>query len=422
MALARLPLDVDNELTDSTTAYLQAVGRLPLLTREDEERLGLDLEAGTRLAQIEESLSSDVPNELRPAAIAAHCYLSILEALPFMGENVSAPTDLCDPRTRQLIDREPDPGLVASAAQRAGREPEAIREALVRLSQDSRMISANTFGAIVSEFPWSGTPPTVTCLTESLKAQAQRIALEQDTVRARSLEARKRFIECNLRLVVSIARRYIGRGMPLLDLVQDGNAGLIEAARRFDYRRGNKFSTYATWWIRQGILRGIADRGRLIRLPVHRAMAARGVELARQRHLTLVGEEPNPEEISAQMGIAPSMAEELLRDTAPITSLDTPLLEDDAGTMGDLIADPASEDLEERTITAVLLGEMEAALGDLPVREQRVLALRYGLAEDGPHTLSEVGRIMGISRERVRQIEERAIRLLRRRPAFVQAG
>ncbi|MBI4235877.1 MAG: sigma-70 family RNA polymerase sigma factor [Chloroflexi bacterium] len=409
----------EEELTDSTTTYLQAIGRLPLLTGEDEQQLGIALETAYRLAQIEESLPACTPAERWPAAIAARCYQSVLHLLPMLTEEVTQSQDLYLPCMRRRLDGAPDPCLVERIALWDGQDREKAGQALLDLSQDTRLLSPSFLATVTARFPWAGPAPTEEAVIEVLRPYACEIRAHWDAVRACGRAARDRFIECNLRLVVSIARRYLGRGMPLLDLIQEGNAGLMEAVRRFDYRRGTKFSTYATWWIRQSILRGLADRGRIIRLPVHRMEAVRGVERARQRYLTLVGEEPSPAEIGAEVGITPREAEELMQESAPVISLDAPLLEEESGTVGDSVVDPLQEDLEDRTVTHVLLGVVVTAVAGLPPREHRVLALRYGLLDGEPRTLSEVGRAMGISRERARQIEERALRMLRSQPALV---
>jgi RNA polymerase primary sigma factor len=248
----------------------------------------------------------------------------------------------------------------------------------------------------------------------------QRDTIDQglDEIRTQATAARQTLIESNLRLVVSIARRYQGRGFPLLDLIQDGNTGLMEGVKRFDYRRGFKFSTYATWWIRQAVLRAIADRARMIRLPVHRVDAVRRVERARDRHLMMIGEEAGPAEIGAEVGITAEAAEELMNDAVPVFSLDETIFDDQTGSVGETLVDPAQGDLEEQTVMKVLAEDLGMALADLPERERRLMTLRYGLEDQEPRTLAEVGRVMGISRERARQIAARALRMLRQHHAI----
>ena len=244
---------------------------------------------------------------------------------------------------------------------------------------------------------------------EELKEEIKNLQKDVDL----GSEAKKRLAEANLRLVVSIAKRYVGRGMLFLDLIQEGNLGLIKAVEKFDYRKGYKFSTYATWWIRQAITRAIADQARTIRIPVHMVETINKLIRVSRQLLQELGREPSPEEIAEEMNMPVDRVREILKISQEPVSLETPIGEEEDSHLGDFIKDDNVPVPADAAAFTLLKEQLEEVLGTLTEREQKVLTLRFGLEDGRARTLEEVGKEFNVTRERIRQIEAKALRKLR---------
>lgn len=245
-----------------------------------------------------------------------------------------------------------------------------------------------------------------------LLGAAEEIELARRTLKGDDL-ARKRLIQSNLRLVVSVAKRYQNKGMPLLDLIQEGNVGLIKAVEKFDPERGYKFSTYATWWIRQGITRALADKSRTIRVPVHMVENINNLRRATSKLSQKLDRKPTLEELAREVGLSLKKIRMILQANRSLLSLDTQYGEDEDNTLAELVEDEKSRTPETSTATKLLAEDVRKVLGVLTPREREVLILRFGLNDGKPRTLEQVGKLVGITRERTRQIEIKALRFLK---------
>jgi RNA polymerase primary sigma factor len=323
-------------------------------------------------------------------------------------EIVEAPVE--DPD--ELRRAEPDSGrraatgdLVRIYLREIGRVP------LLTAQDEVDLAKSIEAGLFAEEKLQAASPPPAPPAPARARGRGAELA-ELAMLAADGMQAKQRLIEANLRLVVSIAKRYIGRGLVFLDLIQEGNLGLIRAVEKFDYTKGYKFSTYATWWIRQAITRAIADQARTIRIPVHMVETINKMaRIQRQLHQDL-GREATPDEIAAEMGLTAERVAEIQRIAQEPVSLQSPIGEEDSD-LGDFIEDADAVVPMEAAAFIMLQDQLEQVLDNLTIREQRIIQLRFGLTDGHPRTLEEVGREFGVTRERIRQIESKTLAKLR---------
>jgi RNA polymerase primary sigma factor len=427
---------------DLVRVYLTHIGRRKLLTARQEQEIGRKIEVarGELLAALvvipaaRRTLLSLADTIRRHAAPAAELIL-----LPDGGELKPEKIDpvmrafarvrrlegQIETHRERIASRRSTPESRARARHEIERLEEtmaaAVRDLPIRPSVvDEIVAELRNLDGQLKEADAMATGPERTGTLRGLEARAglrrQTFTQRYERVLDREqavLRSKHELVEPNLRLVVSVAKRYLGRGLSLLDLIQEGNIGLMKAIDRFQYRRGFKFSTYATWWIRQGITRAVADYGRTIRLPVHVIESLNKLTRARRELLTESGREPRPEQLAARMGVPVGKVLLLLEAARIPASLETPIAAGEETLLGHVVRDVTSGSPEEEAIRGQLAREVEHAMGPLNEREREVLRLRYGLGVEREHTLEEIGRRLSVTRERVRQIEAKAIAKMR---------
>jgi RNA polymerase primary sigma factor len=397
--------------------YLREIGMVPLLSWNGEKRLAQRMEEGSYLDRLATELDQgrrETPTGVEllaeaqrrfqaragylelwspPAESTPAAFLTCMETL---GETAEISLERCE-----------------EIGERVQAAPEQVREALVELSVLCRLLPSHLRERVAEHLTVRAPSPPVPVVEKGPAADRADLEDYVRWIRIEADQARASLTEANLRLVVSVAKKYIGRGMSLLDLIQEGNIGLIRAVEKFEYRKGFKFSTYATWWIRQAITRAIADQARTIRIPVHMVETINRLSRLTRRLVQDLGREPTSEELGAEMELTPDKVREILKVAQDPVSLETPIGEEEDSHLGDFIEDPGALAPSDAASHQLLREQVEDVLDSLSGRERRVLQLRFGLDDGRPRTLEEVGREFGVTRERIRQIEAKALRKLR---------
>ena len=417
--------ELGDEPTDTVREYLRSIGQHALLTAPEELDLGLDVERWMMLKETRVQLEKEFERPATTAEIAATFLMATLRDLSLLrtlaGETgVELPNEapisilLTDEEVRDVLDDPASDSLKQRVADSIDIEVEESGPRITALSRASVLVPVEVFSVAEQRLG-----PDL--YDDALQSESVIGAIAREErlierwwkeITARGEAASERLTNSNLRLVVSVARRYLRRGLPLLDLIQEGNLGLMRAVEKYDAHRGYKFSTYATWWIRQAVTRALADQGRTIRLPVHVVERLQQLNTAERLLMRDKDRDPTPVELAAELEWTPEQVETLMRQRQHTISLGTPVGEEES-TLEDFIQDNSTWTPDEVAMRMLTREDVIEALEDIPPRLRMVLALRFGFIDDRPRTLEEVGRELGVTRERVRQLEKQALILLR---------
>jgi RNA polymerase primary sigma factor len=425
--LKEVELDDHETIDDPVHVYLREIGKVTLLTASDEKELASKLEEAKYMRRLEKRWFQQYGKNPTAEEVTIYVLRHLVNSKVYFNAMIKALKLNCGTKFKACLTNEKvnkeingiiNQDLVIVLAKDVNEQPIELEHHLISMSLDVRLLPTEVYNIIGVNATWKDVEnlvkePIKAEFLANLKSRSFQLKAFFEKIKKAAEKAEKHLTEANLRLVVSVAKKYVGHGMPLLDLIQEGNIGLVRAVEKFEYRKGFKFSTYATWWIRQAITRAIADQARTIRIPVHMVETINRLLRTNRKLAQEFGREPSTEEIGKGMEISSDKVREIMKLSQMPISLEMPIGEEEDSHLGDFIEDRSTMSPAEAASRELLKAQLNAVLKELSDRERRVLMLRFGLEDGRARTLEEVGKEFNVTRERIRQIEAKALRKLR---------